>query len=49
MRISRKTRKSNMSLPDLNNIQHCGGMNCRLIDAAKESKKSKAGIEWLQK
>jgi hypothetical protein len=49
MRMSRKTRKSNMSLLDLKGMQHCGGMNCRLIDVARVSKKSKAGIEWLQK
>jgi hypothetical protein len=49
MRMSRKTRKSNMSLLDLKGMQHCGGMNCRLIDVARARKKSKYGIEWLQK
>jgi hypothetical protein len=49
MRMSRKTRNSNMSLLDLKGMQHYGGMKCRLIDAARESRKSKAGIEWLQK
>jgi hypothetical protein len=33
---------------DLKGMQHYGGMNCRLTDAARESRKSKAGIEWLQ-
>jgi hypothetical protein len=49
MRMSRKTRSSNMSLLDLRGMQHCGGMNCRLIDIARENRKSKAGIEWFQK
>jgi hypothetical protein len=49
MRMSRKIRKSNMWLLDLKGMQHCGGMNYRLIDAARESRKSKARIEWLQR
>jgi hypothetical protein len=49
MRMSRKIRKSNMSLLDLKGMHHCGGMNCRLTNAARASRKSKAGIEWLQK
>jgi hypothetical protein len=49
MRMSRKTRKSNMSLLDLKGMQHYGGMNCRLTDVARASRKSRAGIEWLQK
>jgi hypothetical protein len=49
MRMSRKIRKSNMSLLDLKGMQHYGGMNYRLTDATKESRKSKVGIEWLQK
>jgi hypothetical protein len=49
MRMSRKTRKSNMPLLDLKGMKHYGEMNCRLIDAARESRKSKAGIEWLQR
>jgi hypothetical protein len=47
--MSRKIRKSNMMLPDLKGMQHCGGMNCRLIDIAKERRKSKYGIELLQR
>jgi hypothetical protein len=49
MRISRKIRKSNMLLPDLKGMQHCGGMNYRLTDVARVSRKSKARIEWLQR
>jgi hypothetical protein len=49
MRMSRKTRKSNMPLLDLKGMQNYGGMNCRLIDAARASKKSRAGMEWLQR
>jgi hypothetical protein len=49
MRMSRKIRNSNMSLLDLKVMQHYGGMNCRLIDAARASRKSKDGIERLQK
>ena len=37
-----------MSLLDLKGMQHYGGMNCRLTDATKPSRKLKAGIEWLQ-
>jgi hypothetical protein len=48
MRMSRKTRRSNMPLLDLKGMQHYGGMNCRLTDTARERRKSKAGIEWLQ-
>jgi hypothetical protein len=47
--MSRKTRKSNMLLPDLKGMQHYGGMSCRLTDAARDKKKIKTGIEWLQK
>jgi hypothetical protein len=32
---------------DLKGMQHYGGMNCRLIDAAKARRKSRVGIEWL--
>jgi hypothetical protein len=49
MRMSRKIIKSNMSSVDLKGMQHCGGMNCRLTDAAKARRKSKARIEWLQR
>jgi hypothetical protein len=49
MRMSRKIRKANMSLLDLKGMQHYGGMNYRLIDVVRESRKSKDGIEWLQK
>jgi hypothetical protein len=49
MRMSRKTRRSNMLSQDLKDMQHYGGMNCRLTDVAKESKKSKVGIEWLRR
>jgi hypothetical protein len=45
----RKTRKSNMPLLDLKGMQHYGGMNYMLTDAAKTSIKSKVGIEWLQR
>jgi hypothetical protein len=48
MRMSRKIRKSSMPLLDLKGMQHCGGMNCRLTNAARASRKSKVGIEWLQ-
>jgi hypothetical protein len=34
---------------DLKGMQHYGGMNYRLIDAAKVSKKSRVGIEWLRR
>jgi hypothetical protein len=34
---------------DLKGMQHYGGMNCRLTDATKESRKSRVGIEWLQR
>jgi hypothetical protein len=34
---------------DLKDMQHYGGMNCRLTDVVKASKKSKSGIEWLQR
>jgi hypothetical protein len=47
--MSRKTIKSNMPLIDLKDMQHYGGMNCRLKDAARESRKSKTRIEWLQR
>jgi hypothetical protein len=33
----------------LKGMQHCGGMKCRRKSVAKERKKSKAGIEWLQR
>jgi hypothetical protein len=49
MRMSRKTRRSNMLSQDLKGMQHYGGMNYRLIDATKASKKSRVGIEWFQK
>jgi hypothetical protein len=45
MKMSRKTRRSNMLSQDLKDMQHCGGMNYKLIDAAKESRKSRVGIE----
>jgi hypothetical protein len=38
-----------MSSPDLNGMQHYGGMNCRLAGVAKENKESKSGIGWLKK
>jgi hypothetical protein len=38
-----------MLLLDLNGMQHYGGMNCRLTDAAKASIKLRVGIEWLQR
>jgi hypothetical protein len=47
MRMSRKTKMLNMLLLDLKAMQHYGGMNCRLIDAVKASRKSKVGIEWF--
>jgi hypothetical protein len=34
---------------DLKDMQHYGGMNCRLTDVAKARKKSKVGIEWLRR
>jgi hypothetical protein len=43
----RKTRRLNMLSQDLKGMQHYGGMNCRLIDAAKVRRKSRARIEWL--
>jgi hypothetical protein len=49
MRMSRKIEKSNMLSQDLKGMQYYGGMNCRLIDTVKESKKSKVGIEWLRR
>jgi hypothetical protein len=49
MRILRKKRKSNMLLLDLKGMQHYGGMNCRLTNAAKASRKSRVRIEWLQR
>jgi hypothetical protein len=30
----------------LKGIQHCGGMNCRLIGVAKENKELKSRIGW---
>jgi hypothetical protein len=38
-----------MMLQDLKDMQHCGGMNYKLTDATKASKKSRVGIEWLQR
>jgi hypothetical protein len=49
MRMSRKIRKSNMLSLDLKDMQHCGGMNYRLKDAARTRRKSKVGIKWLQR
>jgi hypothetical protein len=48
MKMSKKTRRSNMLSQDLKDMQHCGGMNYKLTNAAKESKKSIVGIEWLR-
>jgi hypothetical protein len=42
-------KKSNMLSQDLKGMQHYGGMNCRLTDVAKARRKSKVGIEWLQR
>jgi hypothetical protein len=40
---------SNMLSQDLKDMHHYGGMNYRLTDVAKASRKSKAGIEWLRR
>jgi hypothetical protein len=49
MRMSRKIGRSNMLSQDLKGMQQYGGMNCRLIDVARASIKSKVGIEWLRR
>jgi hypothetical protein len=49
MRMSRKIGRSKMFSLDLKGMQHYGGMNCRLTDVEKASRKSKVGIEWLQR
>jgi hypothetical protein len=38
--MSRKKRMSNMLLLDLKDMQHCGGMNCRLTCKGKKKIKS---------
>jgi hypothetical protein len=30
----------------LKDLQHCGGMNCRLTEEARENKRLRVGIEW---
>jgi hypothetical protein len=45
MNMSSKTRRLNMLSQDLKDMQHCGGTNYKLTDAAKASRKSKVGIE----
>jgi hypothetical protein len=49
MKMLRKKIRSNMLSQDLKDKQHCGGMNYKLTDAAKASKKLRVGIEWLQR
>jgi hypothetical protein len=49
MRMSRKTRKSNMLSLDLKDMQHYGGMNCRLTDTARASKKIKSWDRMVAK
>jgi hypothetical protein len=44
MKMSRKTKRSNMLSKDLKDMQHYGGMSYKPIDAAKASKKSRVGI-----
>jgi hypothetical protein len=44
MKMSRKTRKSNMLSQELKDMQHCGGRSYKMTDVAKESKKSRVGI-----
>jgi hypothetical protein len=44
MKISRKTRISNMFSQELKDMQHCGGMSYKMTDATKASKKSRVGI-----
>jgi hypothetical protein len=34
---------------DLKGMQHYGGMNYRLTDVTKASRKSKDGIEWFRR
>jgi hypothetical protein len=38
-----------MPLLDLKRMQPYGGMNCKVTDVVRESRKSKDGIEWLQR
>jgi hypothetical protein len=45
----RKTRRLNMLSQDLKGMQHYGGMNYRLTDTAKVSRKSRVGTEWLRR
>jgi hypothetical protein len=45
MNMSMKTRRLSMLSQDLKGMQHCGGMNYKLIDAVNERRKSRVGIE----
>jgi hypothetical protein len=39
MKMSRKTKRSNMMSQDLKDMQYCGAMNYKLTDAARASRK----------
>ena len=44
MKMSRNTKRSNMLSQDLKEMQHCDGMNYKLTDVAKASRRSRVGI-----